>query len=539
MAERKNFWFKFCIFLIAALGVFIRLNVLRQNFSLWHDECALAYNIKFRSFLGLFAPLDFNQMAPPFFTLATKVMTKLLGFKEYAFRIIPFLFGCATLPAFYVLAKKILDKKFSIIVAFALFALNTNLIKYSCEFKPYILDVFFAIVCLLFFLNLDLQAISRKKTLIYGVLLAFLPWFSLPSIFVISAGLIVLLFENFKTKNKKSLFAICYLLFAFLISCLIYLKFFLLNNYSHSNYLISFWDIAFLNKSANSMLYVLLVTFDYLFQPIRYTCLAAIFLILSFAVMFVQKPKFAQISLLTLVLLLIASHFNLYPFASRLTLFIFPMLLLTFLKPLDFIIFNTEGPTEEIEVSAEPKSFLEKQMKSEIAPLDNENTSPAIRFEAPSGICICRKILSVILILFYLTVFWAFPQKVVSSMFTSTYDRKEYPREMTKLIMEKIKPSDIIYINNSSDADFAYYSSFYKLKNNVIQEKIPENITKEEYFKKLNALPKGRYWIFAPIDFTNIEVYTWLDEWASSKKILTVVKNNEKEHSLLLYIEIQ
>lgn len=566
MAVRKNFWFKFFIFLIAALGVFIRLNVFRHNFSLWHDECALAYNIKFRSFLGLFSPLDFNQIAPPFFTLATKVMTKILGFKEYVFRIIPFLVGCATVPAFYVLAKKVLDKNFSIIIAFALFALNTNLIKYSCEFKPYILDVFFAIICLIFFLNLNLAKISRKKTLFYGGLLAFAPWFSLPSVFVISAGIIILLFENFKKAaqskpqalnngglvnppygkdSSKALIAPQFeltkkllLIAPLALSLLIYLKLFILNNYSHSNYLVSFWDIAFLNKSVNSMLYVLLITFDYLFQPIRYTGIAAIFLIFSFVVVLIQKNKFAKITLLTLVLLLTASHFNIYPFASRLTLFMFPMLLLTMLKPLDFIIFNTEGPTEEIEASAEPKSVLAQQMKNE-TPQDTEATSPAIYFEVPTGICICRKIFSVILILFYLTFFWAFPQKVISSLFASDYDRKEYPREMTTLIMQKIKPNDIIYVNNSSDADFAYYSSFYKFKNKIIQEKIPESITKKEYFKKLNSLPKGRYWIFAPIDFTNIEVYPWLDEWASGKKILKEVKNDKKKHSLILYMEVK
>lgn len=485
MAERKNFWFKFCIFLIAALGVFIRLNVLGHNFSLWHDECALAYNIKFRSFLGLFAPLDFNQMAPPFFTLATKIMTKILGFREYVFRIIPFLFGCATLPAFYVLSKKVLDKKFSIIIAFALFALNTNLIKYSCEFKPYILDVFFSIICVIFFLNLNLAKISRKKTLIYGGLLAILPWFSLPSIFVISAGLIILLFENFKNDFAKKLLLIA----PIALSLLIYLKLFILNNYSHSNYLVSFWDIAFLNKSTNSILYVLLITLDYLLQPVNFIFFVALFLIFGFGVMFKHNKKFAQISVLTLILLLTASHFNIYPFASRLTLFIFPILLLTLIKPFDFISFD-------------------------------------------------KKTASTLLILFYLIAFYHYPARIASFFNAETFDRKEYPREMTALIMEKIKPNDIIYVNNSSDADFAYYSSFYKFKNKVIQEKIPENITKEEYFKQLNTLPKGRYWIFAPIDFTNIEVYPWLDEWASGKKILNEIKNDKNEHSLVLYLEI-
>lgn len=486
MAERKNFWFKFCIFLITALGVFIRLNVLRHNFSLWHDECALAYNIKFRSFLGLFSPLDFNQMSPPFFTLATKVMTKILGFREYVFRIIPFLVGCAVLPAFYVLSKKILDKKFSIIIAFALFALNTNLIKYSCEFKPYILDVFFAIICVIFFLNLNLTKISRGKTLFYSGLLALVPWFSLPSIFVISAGIIISLFENFKNNFAKKLLLIA----PVALNLLIYLKLFILNNYSHSNYLVSFWDIAFLNKSANSMIYVLLITLDYLLQPVNYIFFVALFLIFSFGVMFKHNKKFAQISVITIILLLTASHFNIYPFASRLTLFIFPIILLTLLKPLDFISIN-------------------------------------------------KKIASILLILFYIIIFCGYPARIASFFDTNAFNRKEYPREMTALIMQKIKPNDIIYVNNSSDADFAYYSSFYKFRNKIIQEKIPENITKKEYFKKLDSLPKGKYWIFAPIDFTNIEVYPWLDEWASGKKILNEVKNDKKEHSLILYIEIQ
>lgn len=530
MADRKNFWFKFCIFIIAALGVLIRLNVLRHNFSLWHDECALAYNIKFKTFSGLFAPLNFNQMAPPFFTLATKITTKFLGFGEYVFRIIPFLFGCATLPAFYALSKKILNKKITVISAFALFALNTNLIKYSCEFKPYILDVLFSIICLLFFLNLDLKSLSRKKSLIYGILLAFLPWCSLPSVFIILAGLIILFFKDFQLnfKNTKeeaqskpnpsfdsglggkwnppyftnlsqALLASQYQLIKKLVliapialSLLIYLKIVIMNNYSHSNYLLSFWDIAFLNKSAKSILYVLLITLDYLLQPVRYTFFVFIFLIFSFVVMFKQKKEFAKISVLTLILLLSASHFNIYPFASRLTLFIFPILLLTLLKPLDFISLN------------------------------KKSLSLALSF---------------LLISFYLTAFWAFPQKVVSYLSAKTFERKEYPREMTAFIMEKIKPADVIYVNNSSDADFAYYASFYKLKNKVIQEKIPENITKEEYFKKLDSLKKGNYWIFAPIDFINIPVYPWLNEWASGKKILYCKKNDKKEHSLILYIE--
>lgn len=541
MAERKKYLYNFCIILIAFLGVFIRINVLRHNFSFWHDECALAYNIKFKTFLGLFAPLDFNQMAPPFFTVATKFMTKIFGFGEYVFRLIPFLFGCAALPAFYALSKKVLDKNFSVIVAFAFFALNTNLIKYSCEFKPYILDVFFTIICLLFFLNLNFKAISRKKALIYGTLLAFVPWFSLPSVFVILAGVIILLFKDmaqaksttlntgglvnppYYYKNpSQTLLAPSFQLTKKLLiiapitlSLLIYLKIFILNNYSHSNYLLSFWDIAFLNNGPKSIIYVLLITLDYLFQPVNYIFFVAIFIIFSFVVMFKQRREFAKISLLTLVLMLTASHFKIYPFASRLTLFIFPMLLLTLLKPLDFIDFKSIQVKPDVVGLESPTYFAN--------PLYFKDLS--------------RALISALLIFLYFIAFSRYPARIASFFSANAFDRKEYPREMTAFIMKKIKPSDIIYVNNSSDADFAYYSSFYKFKNKIIQERIPENMTKEEYFKKLNSLPKGNYWIFAPIDFINIEVYPWLEEWASGKKILNSIKNDKKEHSLILYIE--
>jgi len=67
---------------------------------------------------------------------------------------------------------------------------------------------------------------------------------------------------------------------------------------------------------------------------------------------------------------------------------------------------------------------------------------------------------------------------------------------------------------------FAYYASFYKLKNKVIQEKNSWKHNKRGIFKKLDSLKKGNYWIFAPIDFINIPVYPWLNEWLQAKKIL-------------------
>ena len=495
MLSVKRVLYYFGIVLVLALGIYIRLKWLLLNNSFWHDECALAWNIKYKNFWDLVSPLQFNQIAPPFFLMATKFLTKFLGMSEYVFRLIPFIFGCASIPLFYLLAKKVLNKNFTVFIAFIFFTLNTNLIKYSFDFKPYELDVFFTVVCLLILINLDLKELSIKKVLFRGVLLAIMPWLTLPIIFVITAGLANLflkhlkinlnLFKNGKLFSYSDVFVKqLVLMIPFLVSMSMYVLMFILNSYVKNSYLISFWDLAFINKGFIAFIKLFSITLDYLFQPITSIALLLILFFIGCIWLIRKKNDFFSISMLALLLLIIASSLKVYPFASRLVLFLFPMFLLIIVKPLDLISFD-------------------------------------------------KKSISIFLVGSYIILFLGFPKRVEAYFTNTFFDRGEHPREMVNFLVQKLKSNDIIYVNNSSDADFEYYSSFYHINNKVIQETVDNNITESEYFRLLNRLKKGDYWIFAPIDYTNVPTLQWFKNWSYGKKVLYNQKNNNWQSELL------
>ncbi len=476
----KKYWYNVLVGLIILLGFAIRAKLLLTNPSMWHDECALAWNIKSKSALGLFGHLRFLQVAPPFFLIGTKLLTKLFGFSEIVFRITPFITGCLAIVAFYFLSKQVLNKKFSIVLALFLFTVNQNLINYSFEFKSYGMDAFFAILCLLFFTNLKLNKINIKKALLYGIPLAIIPWFSFVSVFFLAGGFVYLFFKSYKSDWSKKLA----LTMPMLISGLIYLKIFLVTNYTESH-MVNVWEEYFV--TANPILFFILFAknLSYLFLPIKYVLFLIILLFWGSTIYIKEKSSFFTISALSFIFLILASFLHIYPFAERLIVFLIPIFLLLMLKPLD-------------------KISSDKVIKSAVT------------------------------VLFILITF--FPAIMQTSKFITTarIDRGESPREMMEFVASNLKPNDIIFVSTSSDTEYAYYSSFYNIKNEVIQERIPVE-TKENYTAFLNSLKAGKYWFYLPCDNINIPLDPWILDWAKTHKILYSYKN---KLSLLLYVDV-
>lgn len=489
---QKKYLFKITLIIIFLLGIFLRAKGFWDNCSFWHDECALAWNIKFKTYSDFFGVLNFQQAAPPFFMVLTKFLTNIFGFSEKVFRLIPFLISCLSIFAFYLLAKQVLNKNFSVLVAVFLFAINQTLINYAFEFKPYSLDVFFSIVCVLFFINLNgLQSTnsptppspSRGEGIRASLALAIIPWFSFTSVFIIAAGFITTFFKALK--NKTSLFAICYLLFTFLISGLIYLKIYVLNNYAH-NAIRDFWQPYFIT-SGKSFFWMLTNNIQFFFPPVKFVLLELVLLIWGGVIYYKENSKFFFISFLSFLLVILLSILHIYPFMERLVLFLLPMVLLFMVKPLDLISSN-------------------------------------------------KKTASALIILIFTMTFY--PQIALTKQLLDSkkLDKGEYAREMMATMMQKIKPQDKIFVNSPSEEEFAYYSSFYKNKNSKKQEKI-KNVIKYDYVNELNSLPRGNYWFYLPIDYHNIPTIPWVEEWVKGEQIIYKNKFDGQYPSLLMYLE--
>lgn len=481
----KKYGYAILLGLVVLLGVLLRLKGLLSNPSLWHDECALAWNVKYKNYGDFFGILRFMQMAPPFFMILTKIITNTVGLSDFSLRILPFLAGVASIIAFYFLADKTLKNKAVALWAVFFFMINKRMINYSFEFKPYNFDVLFAIICLLFFVKLDLEKLDIKKAALYGVLLSLVPWFSFTSVFVIAGGYINIFFQAIKNKNKTILFPLSFPLFPLFLSGLIYLKIYLFNNYT-GTHMVNYWQDSFLSANPVMFLVLLINNIRYFFHPMPYVLFALILFVWGINIFHKEKSEFLKISVISLVLLVVVSILHIYPFNTRLILFLLPMFLLFMIKPLD-------------------SALSAKKIK----------------------------LFGVLLLM----VFVFSPRMIEINQFihTKNISRGEYPREMMEIMVKNIKKDDNIFINSASDVEFYYYSSFYDIKNNVIQERVT-NDGREKYLAFLNGLKRGYYWFYLPYDSSHSPVFQIISSWVKTKKIFF---STQKDRSVLLYVYVE
>ena len=130
--------------LIVASAVVLRLLEYFRKDSLWGDEAMLALNIATRPFPDLARPLGYAQIAPVPFLWAERILTSLFGVNEWALRVLPLLAGLALCLIFLRIARRVVRPD-EAIVALALVAFSSVLIRYSAEVKPYSLDALLSV----------------------------------------------------------------------------------------------------------------------------------------------------------------------------------------------------------------------------------------------------------------------------------------------------------------------------------------------------------------------------------------------------------
>ena len=129
-------------------GVALRLRAYAAPQSLWWDEAMLAENVISRSFSQLFTTLDFHQAAPPGWLILEKTAVVTMGTSEFSLRLIPFIVSIASVPLFWLLARRCLPAV-AALVGLGLFALSHDAGVFAAEVKQYSFDLFAGILVLL------------------------------------------------------------------------------------------------------------------------------------------------------------------------------------------------------------------------------------------------------------------------------------------------------------------------------------------------------------------------------------------------------
>ena len=434
--------------LIFVLAILLRLDLCIFNRSFWFDEAALAINVLDKSFFDLFKELSYYQSAPPMFLFETKMLVEIFPLSEFTFRTIPFLVSILTLPIFYIFSKYFLYSRPARLLAAFLFAINTNLIFYSTEFKPYALDVFAAITLPLLILRFKL-----KSPVFLGFIFALFTWYSYASGIMAFAYSILLL--AFVIKNKKELKNfLLFILPQFLNVFLFALHLGAIENTRF--FMTKIWAHGYILKDFSNFLDLFFENIYYIFQPFKmpFGAQAFIFgLICLLGAIFIfksNKIKFWLLSMPYFILLLLACIGS-YPYQDRLTLFLTPMFLIFFSKFFDY--------------------FSKKSIS--------------------------------LVVLGLIFIFSLYPsycaQKVMKNL--SSQDRAMFLE-----LKENYKKGDVIILNETSLPQYLYYSRVYGfLASDVKVEKMYKN--SYDYLIFLNSLDKNKnYWfVQSSVKFPNTE----------------------------------
>lgn len=312
--------------LILGIGIVLRCIFYFYNRPFWNDECALALNVT--NFWNFFKPLEYNQAAPQLFMYISKIFYYLIPAKELALRFFPFICSILSIWLFFIIAKQYLQKTFSRIVAISAFAICYPLCYYAQEFKQYSSDVLAFLLAISSYFYIDRIIANKKNTYLYGIILSILLWLSFSSFFAVLGVLAtILLFP------KSSLSKLRMPLLIIGINCLLI---FYTNIHLNSNeYLHSYWQSSFINWNFSNFPKLIFDNCFYIFSSIY----AEFFIITTIIISLIkEKGKAISCLLITpLTLSLLFAYCKIYPFSTRIILFLIPIFILLYAKLIDFV----------------------------------------------------------------------------------------------------------------------------------------------------------------------------------------------------------
>ncbi len=291
-----------------------------------------------------------EQICPPLLLFCQKIIANLFGINEYTMRLIPCCAGILGCILFHILAARFLTSKISILFADFLFCTNMAIFEFSALFKPYIIDVLFAIIILILTKKviLDNYDIYKPKYLLLFTVFSFISFLSsFTSVFLIASLFFCLIIKFIISRNKNIKTNILPAIVLIIINCIfleVYYIFYLhqIHNWEHL-YICWHVDYGFFPNTIRELAQLVNFFFDdaTYFGICKNNCLiiaSSVLFILGIISFFVQikqnkenrKNEFFKflILILPVIIVLIFSLFGLYPFQHRLVLFLLPAIIL-------------------------------------------------------------------------------------------------------------------------------------------------------------------------------------------------------------------
>lgn len=188
---QKYYWIVVINLLLIAGGLHL-FGFFRET-SFFLDELNLARNIAELSYFDLFFPLKYQQYAPPFFLFMVKGSADVFGYSECGLRLIPLLASLGSMILFYALLKQFF-RNWLLIYPLILLIFNFYLYQQGMALKQYSLDILLTILWVL--LTIKTRNLNTQNCLYFAVLGSLSVWLSMPVVFILTGVGIYFIFQK-------------------------------------------------------------------------------------------------------------------------------------------------------------------------------------------------------------------------------------------------------------------------------------------------------------------------------------------------------
>lgn len=464
---------------IIAAVIFFRTQIWLYEPGLAGDEGSLVYNIQTRNFFRLFTALDLAQCCPPVFLVFGKIIYNIWGLNETALRFLPYISGVLSIILIPFLFNKLFKIKILSLIIIPILGYNNNLCYYSQEFKQYSSDFLLTVIYLYLFVifkdKIPYDSNLIKFSIISGIILGLGGFFSLPCVFITAPMFLHLAVKLFKSKKLKEL---SFFILSYFTGLL--MQFFTYIYGTMSNGILDCWTEE---EQILSSMHNISYLFNTLIGFIDFRLLIVLFFI-GIIYMLIKERVLAFILITPIVLNAISGYLHLYPFTvSRVILYLFPVIYIILLKPLDIL--HTKKPILN---------------------------------------CIIYILIFSISLLNFVNIYKSRQWPLNINGKTYYYfmsNSKEYIQNLNKL---NVNPDDIIYVGRTGDGIFQVYDTDKKyVKNMIFQNMKPLSITGDilnGQVLSLDDIPKG-----SKIYFYNDIIAA---EFNDTYDVIDWVKNNTK-----------
>ncbi len=331
--------------IIIGLGIILRIIRYLHNPAFGFDESSNAVDIISRSFVELFGPSSDESIKYPYgFMVLERLAVLVFGNGEYALRLPPLLLGILSPILFYKLIQNNI-KPYAVLVALGLFAILEPLIMQSSNVKPYMGDLTFALMIVIWADYIKTRSLNVANVVLAGFAGAVIIWFSYPSLFVL-AGVGVCL-AAFCLSNKEwsrlGKLVIVYLMWAasFLACYFMYIQK-LISNFDVSMEEMLMMEQAFMPfppQSLNDIKWIMDSFFQMFSNPLglTFTGLAAVAFLVGFISLYRNNKRNLLLFISPLLVTLLASVLHQYPSKGRLIIFLIPFILLFISEGIEYI----------------------------------------------------------------------------------------------------------------------------------------------------------------------------------------------------------